>query len=386
MSKEQNVIEYYVLCNKLKNIPRTDWQSWNIQRERVESIAEHVFGVQMLALAMWSEYKKDYPALDIKKVLSMLSVHELEETVIGDLTSFDINKEEKPVIRHQAIHKILSSLSEGANIEKLILEFDAGESPEAKFAFQCNKLECDLQAKIYNKKHCVNLGNQDNNDIAKDQNVIEYYVLCNKLKNIIRTGWKNWNVKRERVESIAEHVYGVQMLALAMWSEYKQSYPNLDIKKVLTMLAVHELEETVIGDLTLFDIKKEEKAIIGHQAVHKILSSLSEGQNIENLILEFDSGESPEAKFAFQCDKLECDLQATIYDEEHCVDLNNQDNNDIAKDPNVKELLDAGMSWSEMWLTFGQTRYPYDKNFLSISNYAMKNKIKETPPTDDFIQ
>ena len=33
------------------------------------------------------------------------------------------------------------------------------------------------------------------------------------------------------------------------------------------------------------------------------------------------------------------------------------------------------MSWSEMWLTFGQNRYNYDDNFLSVSNYVKKNKI-----------
>ena len=49
--------------------------------------------------------------------------------------------------------------------------------------------------------------------------VIDFYVLCNKLKNVVRTGWKDWHVNRERVESIAEHVYGVQMLAVSMGAE-----------------------------------------------------------------------------------------------------------------------------------------------------------------------
>lgn len=90
----------------------------------------------------------------------------------------------------------------------------------------------------------------------KEERVLNYYVLCNKLKDVIRTGWKTWNVKRDRLESVAEHVYGVQMLAIAMKSEY--SY-DIDIMKVILMLAVHELGETVIGDLTQFDISKEEK-------------------------------------------------------------------------------------------------------------------------------
>ena len=56
--------------------------------------------------------------------------------------------------------------------------------------------------------------------MQKEKNIINYYVLCNKLKNVIRTGWKDWNVQRERLESVAEHIFGVQMLAIAMKSEY----------------------------------------------------------------------------------------------------------------------------------------------------------------------
>ena len=206
----------------------------------------------------------------------------------------------------------------------------------------------------------------------KEQSVIEFYVLCNKLKNIVRTGWKDWGVKRERVESVAEHIYGVQMLAIAMWSEYK--YP-IDIAKVIMMLAIHELEEVVIGDLTQFQIDKAQKEELGHQAIKKILSGLIRGEDCESLILEFDARQSAEAIFAYQCDKLECDLQCKLYDEERCVDLNNQANNKTSQDKSVQKLLKSGKSWSEMWLLFGQEKYPYDKNFLAVSNYVLNNSI-----------
>ena len=60
---------------------------------------------------------------------------------------------------------------------------------------------------------------------SKAQKVIDYYLLCHTLKDTIRTGWQVWNAKRDRLESIAEHIYGVQMLAIAMKSEYRyESY------------------------------------------------------------------------------------------------------------------------------------------------------------------
>lgn len=200
------------------------------------------------------------------------------------------------------------------------------------------------------------------------ENVIKYYVLCNKLKDLIRTGWINWDVKRNRVESVAEHIYGVQMLAIAMYSEYKY---DIDIQKVITMLAVHELEEIIIGDLTQFEINKEEKNKIGHEAVDNILSSLLVKDRIKSLILEFDQRCTKESIFAYNCDKLECDLQCKLYDEQGCVDLTNNKIND----KKVEELLTNNESWSDMWLIYGQNNYNFDKNFKEISNYALNNKI-----------
>lgn len=210
--------------------------------------------------------------------------------------------------------------------------------------------------------------------MSKEENVIKYYVMCNKLKNVIRTGWKNWNVERERVESVAEHIFGVQMLAIAMKSEYEY---DIDIMKVVFMLAVHELGEIVIGDLTMFEISKEEKEKREKEAVHKILCGLLDGKEIENLFTEFDSHSTKEAMFAYQCDKLECDLQSRLYDEEGCVDLNKQESNDLLENELVKKLLSEEKSWSGMWLRFGQTVYPYDDNFKDVSKYALNNSISK---------
>ena len=210
--------------------------------------------------------------------------------------------------------------------------------------------------------------------MSKEENVIKYYVLCNKLKNIIRTGWKDWNVEKDRIESVAEHIYGTQMLALAIKSEYQY---DIDIMKVLFMLAIHELGETIIGDLTLFEISKEEKEKIEHDAVHIILKNLIDGEQIEQLFLEFDEHKTKESIFAYQCDKLECDLQCKIYDEEKTVNLNHQESNKTFNNKEVQNLLNQGYTWSEMWLLFGQKRYNYDENFTKISNYALTHKIKK---------
>ncbi|MDO4963403.1 MAG: HD domain-containing protein [bacterium] len=206
----------------------------------------------------------------------------------------------------------------------------------------------------------------------KAENVIKYYVLCNKLKNIIRTGWIDWGIKKDRVESVAEHIYSAQMLAIAMKSEYNY---DINLEKVILMLAIHEIEEITIGDLTPFQISSEEKQKLGHEAVEKTLLLLLDRQKLKSIIFEFDERKTKEARFAFYCDKLDADLQAKLYDEEGLIDLNKQENNSTFDDPLVQELLNSGMSFSQMWLTFDQRKYNYDDNFMEVSKYAFDNKI-----------
>lgn len=41
----------------------------------------------------------------------------------------------------------------------------------------------------------------------------------------------------------------------------------------------------------------------------------------------------------------------------------------------LKNVIRTGMSWSEMWLVFGQKKYNYAENFQAVSNYALNNNI-----------
>ena len=57
---------------------------------------------------------------------------------------------------------------------------------------------------------------------------LRFYLLANELKDKLRSGWIQWNIDRERVESIAEHIYGTCILAIAIDSEFDL---NVDLHK-----------------------------------------------------------------------------------------------------------------------------------------------------------
>lgn len=210
------------------------------------------------------------------------------------------------------------------------------------------------------------------NERAK--NVASYYVMTNKLKDVVRKGWKTWNVEKERVESVAEHIFGVQQLALSVWSEYDL---DIDIKKVLMMLAIHETEEVLIGDLAWYEITEEEKMLKGHEAVEKVLEPLSKKEELRELILEFDERKTPEAIFAYHCDKMECDFQARLYDLDGWVNKDDQKNNEAIHSEKVKELFKKGLSFSEMWLEFDRSKFEGSTEFLELLEYIKVNDIRK---------
>ena len=204
-----------------------------------------------------------------------------------------------------------------------------------------------------------------------EENVIKYYVLCNRLKDIVRTGWKDWHLKRDRLESVAEHIYGTQMLALAMHSQYKY---DVDIYKVILMLSIHELEEIVIGDFNPFQISKKDKLEMGHKAIIKVLSPLIEKEKLKSIILEFDECKTKEALFAYQCDKLECDIQCKLYDEEGCADFSKYEE---YGEKSLKDKIDFSKSWSYNWINNDRNMINYDENFDAVASYVIDNDIKK---------
>ena len=126
------------------------------------------------------------------------------------------------------------------------------------------------------------------------------------LKQLPRTGWIRSNV--ENPESVAAHSWGMAILALRL-------APNdIDLTKVLSMCLVHDLPEVIVGDLTPHD-DTTNKAELEHNAMKSLAPEWLA------LFEEYEAGETKEAKFVKQIDKLDMGLQAIIYQNEQGLDL-----------------------------------------------------------------
>jgi len=213
----------------------------------------------------------------------------------------------------------------------------------------------------------------------KLKNSMRFYMLATQLKYKIRSGWdkSHWNVSKDRLESIAEHVYGACILALSIDSEFKT---NLDINKVIKMLVLHELGEVIIGDITPFDnITPEEKMKKEHEAMREVIGDLVNQEEFLSLLFEFDEKKTKEAIFAHHCDKLEADIQAKVYQDMGCqYPLDEQENNVVFKSDKVQQMVKNGAQTAfDIWYEWDKSLYYDDEDFARLLDYVRTINTQE---------
>ena len=176
----EEIFKFYYLNFRLKNKVRTGWDSkhWNIKSNRSETISEHIIGTLSLVMALNSEFEYNF---DVDKVLKMLTIHETGETLIGDITPFDgITPEKKKEVEHHAMIDALGKLKQKDGLLSLLHEFDEQETLEARFSHYCDKIEADLQAKIYQEKKLLH-----------HQSLGDLVFYSPKVQQILKNGARN---------------------------------------------------------------------------------------------------------------------------------------------------------------------------------------------------
>lgn len=342
--------ELYKPYIKLKELKRSGFQKWLIKPEQGESVASHVYGCQILAIIYYLNKKSDY-TFPIGKAVRMLAIHELGEIIIGDITPFDMEeKQNKKIMEEKAVKEVLKPLKQDLQNELLNLwkEFENYKTEMAKFCKDVDKAECVLQSKIYTDENAVIPYNDFIENYGKysphlhrdeyvncydahfnfwQQRIIhknfvqptsiewEFYKQSTLLKTLPRTGWVIRGYKN--CEFVADHITGVCILAEILNSELNLS---CDMNKVQFMIAVHELGETVVGDITPFDhVSAKDKHKMEMQAIKSFTKKLNNGNDILNVWLEFENKTTKEAKLCYLADKLEAVYMAKHYVENNCL-------------------------------------------------------------------
>ena len=150
-------------------------------------------------------------------------------------------------------------------------------------------------------------------------NIINFYKQYIELEQIIRKGWLMRSVPAERLESVADHTLQLIMLASVITKELKI---DINYKRLIDMLIIHDLGETIVGDISEVELNRQEKKIEEAQVIKELLNTLSK-ENSEyyyKLWLEMKSKSTETSKFAYLLDKIDAVIKAGIYEEQYNVE------------------------------------------------------------------
>ena len=159
------LLDVFVETTNLKRVPRAGWLQRGVPR--VESVAEHSFGVAFVALALVdlvnseSDRGSGQAALDLEKVLAMALLHDLAEVRLTDLPVSAVQlfpEAAKSRAEASAIGDLLAPLPAAGRWAALWQEFEDRSTPEGQLVRDADKLEMMVQCLRYEQAGSRGLG------------------------------------------------------------------------------------------------------------------------------------------------------------------------------------------------------------------------------------
>ncbi|KAJ5243307.1 hypothetical protein PENSTE_c001G06512 [Penicillium steckii] len=154
---------------------------------------------------------------------------------------------------------------------------------------------------------------------------IPFFHLLERLKTTKREGWRRFGINGE---SISDHMYRMSIMTMFAPPELAS---QLNIPHCTKMALVHDMAESLVGDITPVDvhITKAEKAQREADVMEYITTSLLgkvpggavSAQEIKRVFEEYEENVTLEAQFVHDIDKMELLLQMIEYERSNDVDL-----------------------------------------------------------------
>jgi putative hydrolase of HD superfamily len=199
---EFNIVEILSFLNyfyELKETKRTGWKT-KLRLESSESVAEHTLLMIVFAL-VFSEYG-NYSPIKTLKMVKMILIHDLGESIIGDYAPKTIDWVKKKHLENNAMIDIISKIPWIAIKHKYLKiwkEYAKNKTTTSKLIHLIDKLEMALQAKYYSETR----ENINKDDIRPFLRSASEYVLENhKTKNNKNDNKDIANKEIEEIEQI----------------------------------------------------------------------------------------------------------------------------------------------------------------------------------------
>jgi putative hydrolase of HD superfamily len=141
------LIRFFGQATRLKTLKRAGWGRCGM--EQCESVADHTFGVALLALCLLP--KNPVHGIDRDHCVAMALAHDLAESIVGDITPHDaVEPAEKHRREEAAMRELAANLGDD-EVLKLWQEFEQGQTEEAKCVRDLDVIEMAHQARVYER-------------------------------------------------------------------------------------------------------------------------------------------------------------------------------------------------------------------------------------------
>jgi putative hydrolase of HD superfamily len=134
---------------------------------------------------------------------------------------------------------------------------------------------------------------------ARIQKQIDFILEIDKLKHILR---QSYLLQNRRRENSAEHSWQLALMAMVL-AEYSDE--SIDLLHVIRMALVHDIVEIDAGDTYCYG-DQSDKSVKEQAAAERLYGLLPDDQakELHALWMEFETRETPEARFAAALDRL----------------------------------------------------------------------------------
>lgn len=182
-------------------------------------------------------------------------------------------------------------------------------------------------------------------------NDVKLFMIFDILGDTERTGPLLWQIDRERLEDVKNHILDLLLIARIL----KKYFPdNINFDKVADYILCHDLPEAITGDITKFEgVPDEEIKRVTALAINYLIEKFNNVLDLATILNNFENKADIESKIAHMIDKVHSASTFLKYQSERNIDMNDpRIIPELRNHPFVVKKIEEGKDLGDIFFEF----------------------------------
>lgn len=183
------------------------------------------------------------------------------------------------------------------------------------------------------------------------QKEVRLFMIFDILGDTERTGPHLWQIKRDRLEDVKNHVLDL-LLIVRLLRKYLPD--TLDYDKITDYIICHDLPEAITGDITKFEgVSQEEITRVTKIAIDYLADNFNDVMDFKTILNNYEQRADIESKVVHMIDKVHSSTTFIKYQSEQPINVN--DPNiipELRNLPFVVERIAQGLDVADIFYEF----------------------------------